>query len=552
MGFTVTSLRRNMLSRMTALCAAAVAAATLAACASPAAEPGPDSGEEPRSVGSAAIFTPSDGLTISQRTPLNKWQALVPELTDALGEQGFEGDAVSTHTSDSLDRQSRDIQDFVVDSIADESVEAGDITLIVAPAVEQDDSTRQYGDYVSGEVAGGDAADDGSSGDGASDGEASEGGTDGDGTEETDEETQAVQRLVSALNLAKDSGMRVVLLSGTIQGFAPDAYVRMSDARRIGVIQAQNMVDKLNLDGTSPDNPKAIEILLPRDPSADDDADDDADEESGDAASDGSASDAEGSADEAADGSGAFAREAFAGIWEVLGPYFREGTAVSPSGLLDADTTQDDWRSVTFVADSDEAIADELTGRLGMEDSQTHTRIDGVIAMNDYVASAVTDRLAALGYTGTSADINPSITISGIVGNITGQVDLQKEAVPDPIKAPEEAGDETDETDIEQINSRWPIVTGYGAYLDVIPQIVNGQQWMTAFEDRKTLCQDIAQVCARLALGQSLDGLDCVTQDDVDGVQVPTVTEPLVAVSASNLKETLIDPGYITLADAGL
>lgn len=543
MGFTVTSLRRNMLSRMTALCAAAVAAATLAACASPAAEPGPDSGEEPRSVGSAAIFTPSDGLTISQRTPLNKWQALVPELTDALGEQGFDGDSVSTHTSDSLDRQSRDIQDFVVDSIADESVEAGDITLIVAPAVEQDDSTRQYGDYVSGEVAGDDAADGGSS-----DGEASEGGTDGDGTEGTDEETQAVQRLVSALNLAKDSGMRVVLLSGTIQGFAPDAYVRMSDARRIGVIQAQNMVDKLNLDGTSPDNPKAIEILLPRDPSADDDAD----EESDDAASDGSASDAEGSTDEAADGSGAFAREAFAGIWEVLGPYFREGTAVSPSGLLDADTTQDDWRSVTFVADSDEAIADELTGRLGMEDSQTHTRIDGVIAMNDYVASAVTDQLAALGYTGTSADINPSITISGIVGNITGQVDLQKEAVPDPIKAPEEAGDETDETDIEQINSRWPIVTGYGAYLDVIPQIVNGQQWMTAFEDRKTLCQDIAQVCARLALGQSLDGLDCVTQGDVDGVQVPTVTEPLMAVSASNLKETLIDPGYITLADAGL
>lgn len=543
MGFTVTSLRRNMLSRMTALCAAAVAAATLAACASPAAEPGPDSGEEPRSVGSAAIFTPSDGLTISQRTPLNKWQALVPELTDALGEQGFDGDSVSTHTSDSLDRQSRDIQDFVVDSIADESVEAGDITLIVAPAVEQDDSTRQYGDYVSGEVAGDDAADGGSS-----DGEASEGGTDGDGTEGTDEETQAVQRLVSALNLAKDSGMRVVLLSGTIQGFAPDAYVRMSDARRIGVIQAQNMVDKLNLDGTSPDNPKAIEILLPRDPSADDDAD----EEPDDAASDGSASDAEGSTDEAADGSGAFAREAFAGIWEVLGPYFREGTAVSPSGLLDADTTQDDWRSVTFVADSDEAIADELTGRLGMEDSQTHTRIDGVIAMNDYVASAVTDQLAALGYTGTSADINPSITISGIVGNITGQVDLQKEAVPDPIKAPEEAGDETDETDIEQINSRWPIVTGYGAYLDVIPQIVNGQQWMTAFEDRKTLCQDIAQVCARLALGQSLDGLDCVTQGDVDGVQVPTVTEPLMAVSASNLKETLIDPGYITLADAGL
>jgi hypothetical protein len=38
----------------------------------------------------------------------------------------------------------------------------------------------------------------------------------------------------------------------------------------------------------------------------------------------------------------------------------------------------------------------------------------------------------------------------------------------------------------------------------------------------------------------------------IDGVTMPAIHEQLLAVSASNLKRTLIDPGYISLADAGL
>lgn len=544
--------RRHTLSRLTALAAAAAAAVALTACTPADTDTdGERQDDTAQSLGSVAIFTPSDGLTISQRTPLNKWQAIVPEITDALAEQGFEAADIATVTSDTLDRQSRDIQDYVVDNITSDDDEAvsNDITLIVAPVADAGDSTRQYGDYVSTPIT---WQDDGAAADG-SDSEAEADDADGadaesdsdDGTdtdtdaedaagdvdddtvddgELSDEETarRAAERLVSALDLAQEAGMQVVLLANQLEGFVPDAFVEISDAEGIGAIQAQKVVDKLELDSTSTDNPKAIEVLLPYD---------------------------------AEDGSdNTFAREAFAGIWGVLGPYFEEGTAVSPSGLLDADSTADDWMAVAFDAADDQTISDELTERLGMEDDQSaHTRIDGVIAMNDYVASAVTDCLTTLGYVGTSADINPSISISGIVGNITGQVDLQKEAVPDPIKAPEEAGPDDDgEVDIEQINSQWPIVTGYGAYLDIIPQIVDGQQWMTALEDRLTLSDDIAEACARLVSGQSLDDLDYVTQADYDDMQVPTISEPLLAVSASNLKDTLIDPGYITLADAGL
>lgn len=42
------------------------------------------------------------------------------------------------------------------------------------------------------------------------------------------------------------------------------------------------------------------------------------------------------------------------------------------------------------------------------------------------------------------------------------------------------------------------------------------------------------------------------TYPGVAGKNMPTLRPDLVAVSASNLKSTLIDPGYITLADAGM
>ena len=71
--------------------------------------------------------------------------------------------------------------------------------------------------------------------------------------------------------------------------------------------------------------------------------------------------------------------------------------------------------------------------------------------MNDYIASEVVTELDDLGYTGSAADINPQITISGIVGNITGKKDLSRSDVPDPIKSPEkdDSADSTDSADTQ-------------------------------------------------------------------------------------------------------
>lgn len=53
--------------------------------------------------------------------------------------------------------------------------------------------------------------------------------------------------------------------------------------------------------------------------------------------------------------------------------------------------------------------------------------------------------------------------------------------------------------------------------------------------------------------GRSAEFHASIRNSEVGGVKkIPTISEPLLAVSASNLKSALIDPGYISLADAGL
>ena len=225
------------------------------------------------SAGGVAVFTPSDGITLNQQTPLNKWAKLVPDLTKALVDAGFKKGDINHTTSDSLDKQSRAIQDFVVDHLSNNTTDDSGIaiapdnmTLLVAPVVEADASTRQYGDYVSQNLSTNDVTDEGAT----SDGESSEDDSSKDDSSNTesdstasDEQAQAVDRLVSSLKLAKESGMHVVLLGNSIEGYKPDAFVKFSDAQTIGKLQAEKMVSKLKLDKASKDNPKYIEVLLP-------------------------------------------------------------------------------------------------------------------------------------------------------------------------------------------------------------------------------------------------------------------------------------------------
>ena len=124
--------------------------------------------------------------------------------------------------------------------------------------------------------------------------------------------------------------------------------------------------------------------------------------------------------------------------------------------------------------------------------------------------------------------------------NIAGKHDLKKKAVPDPVKAPESDDDDESTDDsgkdeyIDKKNAQWPIVTGYGAYASSMPSIVNGQQWMTALENRKAFAQDIAEVCVRFNAARKISGLRFVDTTTVGGQKTPTIQEDTLAVSAYN------------------
>lgn len=452
---------------------------------------------EQQTVGNVAIFTPNDGITLSSSTPLNTWDSWTPALAKALQEKGFDKSDIDTTSSSSLEKQSQDIQDYVVDHVESNDRGGKDDTnsdathhnvLVVAPAFASDEATKYYGDFVDQSHM------------------TTQSGTDSKDT------AHAIQRLRSALTLAKDSGMRVVLVSNTIQGFVPDAFVSLSTPEQIGAMQATQLAAKLQLDKATTDNPKRIEVLLPYD------------------------------ADNAENAY--FAQDAFAGVWSVLQPYFYKGVAISPSRTLAADSTQKDWESVTINATKSDQIEKALQDRLRKTDKEDAT-IDGIIAMNDFVASGVVEELDKLGYTGSAADINPSITLSSILNSLGGKQDLNKDEVPQPQGEQSSSAEDTQSKNTK----RWPIVTGYGAYVSNLPSIVNGKQWITGFVNRDEVAHQTAQLASELNRGEKLQ---YATSTSIDGTRVPTLHMDIEPISAENLKTALIDPGYVSLADAGL
>ncbi len=482
--------------------------------------------------GRVAIFTPSDGITLSQHTPINKWAALVPELKAALTKEHLSGKRIDAYTSGNLEDQSKELQDYVVNRLSERKAgkTAEPTTLVVAPMTSPDSITRQYGDYISKSL-------------------------------DTDAKDKASARLVSSLRLAAGAGMHLVLLANQVPGIQPDLFVQLSDARAIGQMQADKLASKLELDKASKNNPCRIEILLPNRT---------AETSSSDASSadkDAEASQAQQGRQEEQDAQSSFPAQAFAGIWQVLGPYFRDGRAVSPSGRLQADSTEKDWQTVAFDPGKDaSATGKELATRLAMSDgTKTRTEVDGILAMNDFIVSGVVSELGDLGYRGTSADVNPEISISGIVGSMAGRQDLHRQRVPKPAQDPatrnqtgsdadssQQTTGKTQETTPSDDHAAWPIISGYGAYVDNIPQIVDGRQWMTGLEDRLGLAADIAKACIGLNSQGKVPAMNTIQAINQNGKQVRRLSRPLVAVSASNLKATLIDTGYIKPADAGL
>ena len=446
--------------------------------------------------GQAAIFTPSDQLELSQNVPLGTWAKFVPEMKTSLINAGFSKTSISTTTSGTLEDQSSAVQDAVVSSVSSSSKTSDVTTLVVAPVPASGENDAKFGDFVSRSYS-------------------REANSTSASSTSSSKTNTALARLADALELAQQSGIRVIIVANKIPGFTPDLFLQMSSAAMIGEIQAKNLVTKLQLDSASSARPRVIEVLLPESKS------------------------------------NGFNRQFFSGIWSVLKPYFVNGKAVSASGTLTSSTTVADWKSVTFDATTPTAAGDEiyqrLTKKLSASTSSkvTTPEIDGIIASNDFVVSGVVKKLTKMGYTGSSVQINPSISVSGIVEGIIGKRDIQRSAVPDPSASSSKKSTTTND-------SQWPIITGYGANIATLPDIVNGHLWMTTIEDRGNAATLLSRVCAAWAKGKKVTSVAGVKTSTYYTTSVPTIDAGLVAISADNLKTTLIDKGYASLSDAGL
>lgn len=534
--------------------------------------------------GNVVIFTPADGLALTRHKPLSTWDQLVPELVKSLKSKGFTDNAIVTKTSSSLEDQSQDVQDYVVNlltplhlpqktitgntkktSSSKQKIDATNTTatnttikkrlqattLIIAPWANKN-GNNNYGDYVSSPTANTaqQVADTTNS-------------TQSQNSQSQDNQRmlRAEQRLASALRLAQKAGIHVVMLSHYIRGSQPDVLFHLSDASSIGETQAATLVQKLALDRATRENPRYIEVLLPchnqrgisTHPNNMSENNDQAPLDA-DNMSDTTGSDTANLKDD-------FAQQAFAGIWKVLRPYFASGVLRSTSGKLHAHSTEKDWVNVAFDADAADAVKTELKNRITRNThllTPSPLHVDGIIALDDQIAWQTAQTLQDFGYEGSAADINPSFTLPDVIGSFIGKRNLIKRPVPAPRSTQDHMAKDVQEQqqpkeyDAAQAK-KWPAITGYGAYKNIMPNIVNGKQWMTTIEHRAQIVHDIVATCDSLnRTGKLAPKITTTSTTLAAGISVPTVREQLLAVSATNLKARLIDPGYISLADAGL
>ncbi len=98
------------------------------------------------------------------------------------------------------------------------------------------------------------------------------------------------------------------------------------------------------------------------------------------------------------------------------------------------------------------------------------------------------------------------------------------------------------------------LVTGYGAYVSNIPSIVNGKQWMTGMKTDRPSPRISLRPAPSSNKDEALNSMPFQSgTSEVGGVKkIPTISEPAGCQRQQSLKSALIDPGYISLADAGL
>lgn len=572
---SATPIPRTLI-RLLRCAAAALTVIATAACSAPASVTAPSSPStataqtDDASEGRVAMFLPSDGFTLSQSTPQNTWKQLAADAKSQLKSAGFSDSDITVKTADDVSSQVQQVSDYLASlgvtgpgeasssasasgaasassSEADTSATVASSTvIIIASATQQLEDSKLYSDYVISDdtdaaaSTGSTALQTDTARPSASQSSTEESSTTesaaADGSAESGDSDSADGNagLAQVLDLAHRSGVTVINLGTPISGFDADVQGELSSPRLIGRLQALGIVNKLHLASTVENQPQAVEVLIPYKDAS-------------------------------------FAQQAFEGVWEILGAFFRSGRVYSPSGTLDAASSSESWQSVAYPASSPDDSQKELESRLdASQHNVSHMEVDAVLCLNDAAASGAIAALKSKGYTGTSATIDPDVSISGLVDNLRGGKDITKQQVPAPSASSGQDGQSSGaQPDIASLTAQqnvlrdtrdstaWPLVTGYGTYKSQLSQIVGGVQWFTGLEDRQGYAKDLAAIAKAIAQGSSLQDVTAqvsslsAADDSADGSAF-VLQRTLLAITADNIKSSLIDRGYISAADAGL
>jgi D-xylose transport system substrate-binding protein len=89
--------------------------------------------------------------------------------------------------------------------------------------------------------------------------------------------------------------------------------------------------------------------------------------------------------------------------------------------------------------------------------------------------------------------------------------------------------------------------TGQDAELAGIQRILKGEQYMTVYKPIKQLAQKAAEWAVALAQGKK--PTDATDKENNGKIDVPTIKLAVVAVTAANVKDTVIKDGFWKAAD---
>ena len=346
--------------------------------------------------------------------------------------------------------------------------------------------------------------------------------------EDNEELAAARSRSAELVRTLSARGVRVVGCSDLVSAHM-DAYVDMATPESIGVLQAREALSKIRANTLSASNPAQVLLLVPGNPQ-----------------------------NEAS-------KDFLSGVFSVLETPLQQGViqlvglpeVKSLSSFLDSSTARDFYfGSDLYSADISRRLTSLLDDLIEQQGGTTASNglmkalpfvksstiaLDAVIAGTDYISTQLVSVLTSKGYQGSAADINPDVSLSGIVNSLSGKKVLNKHKVPYPANTLPSA----------EFNSMWPVISGYGA-IDV-PSIVSGKEWVTGISNEESIASLFALLARNAALHKKL----ATKVSELEGMTLSSrasrmlISVDLVPISSSQVKN-LIKEGYISAADAGL